>query len=539
MILRKLVRNLLFRTRLYDYYLSKVSLKEITNVLNDPWPGDPSLGDKIFQGNYDLAGKKIFSPKKSIWLIKEKNFYWQNEMHSFSWLRHLKAKSGSLARKHARYLILDWIRNYGKWEEKTWELDILSRRISSWITNLGFLLAEKDDEFSNRIRKSLLKQIKHLNILSNKNYFIYLDKEYGVEEGSIKKIQIIRGLLIGSISFDGEFRSFKKVMHLLEEEIRKNFNSEGVHISRSPFIQLCILADLVTIRDSFISANILVPEFILLLIKKTSHATRFFRNYKGTFAMLNGSKMGEKKIIDKILNAADGKARAKGPKSLFKSGFEKLQAENVCIFVDTSCSKENMISSAPHSIEIGIGKKRLLGSCGTFYGKNNTWKKLIKSSVANSSLTIENTNPFTKEDKGQKTASKRFKRNGSEIVEITHYGYFNRFSSVCVRTIELGNDGRNIAIQDVIHSESLKNFDIRIHMSPYVKVSLSIDKKSAIILLGDQGWHFIFEGLVKLSIEPSIFIDDIGNHLNTSQLIMSGETTNKKTEILWGIKRIS
>ena len=200
---------------------------------------------------------------------------------------------------------------------------------------------------------------------------------------------------------------------------------------------------------------------------------------------------------------------------------------------------ESITSSTPHAIEIVIGKNRLLGSCGTFYGKSSDWKKVIKSSSANSSLTIENTNPFTKDDVSQRAISKRFKRNGAEIVELTHYGYFNRHSAICRRTIEIGNDGKNIAILDTIHSEVLKNFDIRLHLNPNIKISLSQDKKSAIIILGGQGWSFIFKGIADLNLEPSIFIDDAGNHFNTSQLIISGETTEKKTDILWGLKRIS
>ena len=538
MKLRKLTRKLFFRSRAYDFYLSKANIKDINYVPLDPWPGDPSLGDSFFQGNYNLAGKNVFSPRKPVWYIKEKNFYWQNEMHSFSWLRHLKAKSGSLSRKHARNLILDWIKNYGKWEEKTWELDVLSRRISSWITNLGFLLAEKDKEFSYIIRKSIFKQIRHLKRMSNMRYFSSLEKEYGLEEASVKIIQIIRGLILSLISFEEDNKALMRSIKLMEKEISKNFNSEGVHLSRSPFLQLTILADLVTIRDSFISSNLTVPEFLTSIIKKISHSTRFFRNQKGTLVMFNGSKTGNKKIIDRILNAADGKARAKGPKSLYKSGFEKLQTENICIFVDTLCSEENMFSSAPHSLEIGIGRNRLLGSCGTFYGKSNLWKKLIKSSAANSSLTIGNANPFDKEDEKGKSFSKRFKRNGSEVVELTHYGYFKRFSSVCRRTIELGNDEKNIAILDTIYSNSLKNFDIRVHLNPSIKASLSLDKKSAMIAINGQGWKFIFDGLVELALEPSIFIDDEGNEQTSNQLIMSGDTARNKTEILWGLSKI-
>ena len=75
------------------------------------------------------------------------------------------------------------------------------------------------------------------------------------------------------------------------------------------------------------------------------------------------------------------------------------------------------------------------------------------------------------------------------------------------------------------------------HLNPKLKVSLSLDKKTAIILFSDQGWKFKFQGNVKLALEPSIFVADDGIVKKTSQLILSGETINEKTEVLWGFTK--
>ena len=148
MIIFRVVKNIFFKTKLYDYYLSKNSIEEISFTPKDIWPGDPILGDQIVQGYYNLANKKIYSPEETLWQISNTNKFWQSEAHSFSWLRHLKARSGLLARKHARLLILDWLKLYKNYNNKTWELEVLSRRVSAWITNFDFLLAEKDKKFS-------------------------------------------------------------------------------------------------------------------------------------------------------------------------------------------------------------------------------------------------------------------------------------------------------------------------------------------------------------------------------------------------------
>ena len=115
-----------------------------------------------------------------------------------------------------------------------------------------------------------------------------------------------------------------------------------------------------------------------------------------------------------------------------------------------------------------------------------------------------------------------------------HYGYFNRYSSICFRKVELGNDGKNIAGLDKIESKKLNNF-IRFHFSSNIKISsLSLDKKSVVLATKDQGWRFLYEGPVKLSLDPSIFIDDGGKINNTFQIVLSGTTKKLQNKCFMG-----
>ena len=181
-----------------------------------------------------------------------------------------------------------------------------------------------------------------------------------------------------------------------------------------------------------------------------------------------------------------------------------------CIVLDSLSSNNQIYSSAAHAMEVYVGKYRLLGSCGSSFSKNSEWKKILRSTAAHSAVTLEAENAFEGVDEKQKTFTKRYTKNGSEIVELMHYGYFNRFSSICSRKIELGNDGKNIAGLDTIESKKLIKFSIRFHFSPNIKVSLSLDKESVVLATKDQGWRFLYEGRAKLSLDPSIFIEDDG-----------------------------
>ena len=540
MILKKLFKRILLKTPIYDFYLTKNDLSEILITPYDPWPGDSSIGEKILQGDFNFVSKKKeLTSKKLLWQINNSKEFWNEEIHTFSWLRHLKARSGPLARKHARKLITDWLKKNNKWNEKTWRLDIIARRISSWTTNMSFLLAEKDEEFSLLLKENLFKQIKHLNTFTTRNSLEKLDKVYEMSDSSIKKFKILRGLITSGICFEGGQKRYIKSLTLLKNEIDNNFNEEGVHLSRVPSTQLSILGDLITVRDIIMAAKIDVPEYLSSQIKKSAHSLRFFRTLDGTLSTFNGSKRETKFVIDKILNAADGKARGKGPLTLTKSGYIKLLVPEACVILDSLSSNNKAFSKTPHALEVYVGKHRLLGSCGSAFSKGIEWKKILKSTAAHSTLSLGEADAFIGADFRQKAYSKRYTKDGSELVELIHYGYFNRFSSICFRKIELGNDGKNIAGLDKIESKKVNKFNIRFHFSPEIKISLSMDKRSVVLVTKDQGWRFLYEGQAKLSLDSSIFIQDDGKISSTFQIVLSGSTKKPQTNILWGFKRIS
>ena len=107
MKIKRFFKKLFFSSNLYDFYLTKHKIQDVLFTPKDIWPGDPLLGDNLVQGHYDLGGNKVYAPDEVLWKIIDPSNYWEKEIHSFSWLRHLKARSGPLARKHAKFLIIE------------------------------------------------------------------------------------------------------------------------------------------------------------------------------------------------------------------------------------------------------------------------------------------------------------------------------------------------------------------------------------------------------------------------------------------------
>ena len=64
------------------------------------------------------------------------------------------------------------------------------------------------------------------------------------------------------------------------------------------------------------------------------------------------------------------------------------------MLIDSFSSSNKTFSKTPHAIEVYIGKQRLLGSCGSSFSKNNDWKKILKSTAAHSTISIEDSDAF-------------------------------------------------------------------------------------------------------------------------------------------------
>ena len=77
LIIKKLFRRILLNNSIYDFYLSKNNQEKILITPQDPWPGDASIGESIFQGDFNLSNKKkeILS-QKLLWKINSNKDFW-------------------------------------------------------------------------------------------------------------------------------------------------------------------------------------------------------------------------------------------------------------------------------------------------------------------------------------------------------------------------------------------------------------------------------------------------------------------------------
>ena len=110
--------------------------------------------------NYEKKRKKIEEfYLNSIWSnnkIKDNDY---NKLHSFFWLFTLDLKS---SKKITQSILLNWIESNQKYNQKNWEIDILSKRIISWISNSKLTYEDSSLDYKKKFNHIIKKQINHL-----------------------------------------------------------------------------------------------------------------------------------------------------------------------------------------------------------------------------------------------------------------------------------------------------------------------------------------------------------------------------------------
>ena len=146
------VRKIYLNSTFYNKKISKIDDKSLE------YKPSPSLLSCIV--NYEKKKEKIEDfYLSSIWReknIKENDY---RKLHNFFWLFTIDLKS---SKNITQKTILNWIETNDNYNPKNWEIDILSKRIISWISNSKLTYEESDLEFKKKFNYIIKKQINHL-----------------------------------------------------------------------------------------------------------------------------------------------------------------------------------------------------------------------------------------------------------------------------------------------------------------------------------------------------------------------------------------
>ena len=540
--LRYGVGKLLYASPVYRYTLIGRAPHELAVVPPDSWPGNAERGTAISAGELSFLGETVRGGKHA-WRPVGMSDAWLAELHGFDWLRDLRAVGGDAARRRARDLVEDWIEHQTGWQEIAWRPDILATRLFAWLGQHDFFCASADDDYRRRYLATIARQAKHLaRALPG-----------GVEGAGL--IRAAKGLTVVGLALLGHEASIRQGLKILERACDRQILPDVGHVSRNPQTQATVLRDLVDVRSALLAAEHEIPAFLLGAIDRAAPFLRMLRHNDGRLALFNGSCESEDWQIDMLLAQADARGRA--PSSAPHTGFERIVANRTVALLDTGAPPQAGLDTHAHagtlSLEVSIGKERLITNCGARSGNHDPWAAVQRSSAAHSTMVVDDTNSSeiladgTFGRRPQKVSVERSEDDGNIWVSASHDGYVSAFGLEHERRIYMAVDGDDIRGEDVLSraggagtARPARGFALRFHLHPTVQASL-VQNGSAVLLRlpSGIGWRLIAEGGT-VSLAESIYLGETEDVRRSEQIVVSGalEGGASAARVKWALKRV-
>ena len=522
------IRKIYFNSSIYDKKISSKNLKALIYK--------PSLNILSTIAKYDKTKNKIedFEIDKILEInkIAYKDY---KKLNNFFWLFSIDLKS---SKKICLSIISKWIENNQRYNSDLWEIDILSRRIISWISNSQLTYDEGDKIYKEKFNKIVFKQVNHLinEIKKSDNYH---DKLLGCA-----------AIILTGISYN-EDRYLEFGQELLKKIIKYSFDSEFFPKSRNIRQLIFYLKYFILIRELLKESSNEIPEYLDEIIFHLGKGYDFLWSSTKHSLLFNGNHESNLDDFDKYL--ALQKYYFKNKKNDL-GGYSILTNKNVILGMDIGPPPENKFSenyqSGPLSFELIFKGKKLICNSGYFQDTKKKLNLISRSTAAHSTLVLNNKSVanFKKDFKGKifnkfnfKTLNKNvvFEKN-YWLIKSSHDGYSRNYGTIHERILEFFPEkNKFVGTDKLIKNKNFipTSFEIRFHLMPSTKVTKTQNKNIILIELENSAWRFYSEN-ASIDVETGLYFGNKNNYLENQNIFIFGSTEKTEQEIKWEIIKI-
>ena len=518
------------------YQNSSFYNKKISKVFNNNFEYKPS--PHLFSSIVKYQKKKYRIEDfalESIWQndIKTKDY---EKLNNFFWFFSLDLKS---SKKTVQSLIVNWIDNNNRYNDKSWNFDLTSKRIISWLSNHQLTYEDGDKEYRIKFDHCIQKQANHLlSEIRNSNDFE-------------NKMVGCAAIILTGLAYQNNKNYLDNGLNILKKIIKSSINNQGFPNSRNINQLIFYLKYFIVIREWFKESQNTVPEYIDETIYYLGLSYAFIWQNINHDILFNGNYISNNNEFDQYLKRFGYTFKNENKEV---AGYAILKNKKIILAMDIGPSPINTHSnnyqSGALSFEIISSGKKLISNSGYFANKQNKLNKLSKSTALQSTLIIEDYSSCSFKsgeisgyviDQGLKIINKNviFEDNYWKI-SASHDGYLKKFGSIHNREIEFyPEQTKFVGTDKIIRKNKDKNvkFDIRFHLDPGSKVMKTQDNKSILIELEDEGWKFSCDKF-DISIDNGLYFGNKNSYKENHNIFISGITHETEEIIRWEITKL-
>lgn len=540
--------NTLLRTPLSRLRLKGPRATEILFVPPDLRTTDPTFVTEFEHGQMGLGGYVADLAGQSPFEVLPPNPLWEERLHSFSWLRHMRAAREEGGDIIAKRLVDEWILRYRSPRGRAFEAPILARRIICWLCSAGVLLEEREAQAYTAFLRSLDMQLTQLASTA------------GQSANGLPRLNCLLALVYAGLCIADQERLLEMHEPAFLAELERQVEPSGAHVSRSTMGLVDLLLDLLPVTQCYVARNRPVPEPIQVIIKRIFPWLRYMRMGDGQLARFHGSGMPSTVNLATVLPYDDVMLRLPPRADL---GYLRGEVQNTLLLMDAGKPPAIEHASDAHagclSFELSSGTQLLIINCGAPNAKGHEMRTLARSTAAHSTLAIEGASssqlvvngllsaqPGTVGLSGPATVTSRWNKlaDGAVDIEATHDGYIARFGVVHTRALRLSADGRTLDGCDrLAHPDPASRikgdipFGIHFHLHPDVDARAGqIHGSADLTLLNGETWRLLVRGNAHLGFEDSMYLSDATGPKRSLQVVLRGRCLDS-TEVHWRLER--
>jgi len=516
------------------YLNSNIYNNKISTTDNNTLNYKPSLSVLSCLVKYEKKKKKIEDfYVNSIWEKKVNNKDLKN-LHSFYWLFTIDLKS---SKEITHSIIQNWIEKNKKYDSNNWEINILAKRIIAWISNSQLTYEDTSEEYKIIFNKIIMKQTNHLINEINRSEIVD------------NKMIGCTAIILTGLSYNHE-RFLSYGLNLLKKIINTSFDGEYFPRSRNIRQLVFYLKYFVLIRELLKESLNDIPDYLDEIIYYIGKAYAFLWGSIKESLLFNGNHHSDLSDFDKYLNLHKYKFNNN---KYELGGYSILKNKNLIIAMDTGSSPDKKYSenyqSGPLSFEAIYKGNKIVCNSGYFQNQNHKLNNISKSSVAHSTLILNNKSASTfKKKNGQTILEKGLKSLNKNIVfeknfwsiKSSHNGYLKDFGTIHERTLEFFPESNKILGKDKLIKKKnyiSTNFEIRFHLMPSSKVTKTQDNRIVLIELENSGWRF-FTNHGLIGVENGLYFGKKNSYSENQNIFISGKTQKEDQLIEWEISKI-